>query len=89
MMGDEVTVRRTIGEGAVAKWQGEGLQSLYRRFDSAPRLQESSQHDPHFCAAPLKWDKLGGSLPAAERSCAPPGDASSSCGSGAPRAATP
>ena len=25
--------------GAVAKWQGKGLQNLYRRFDSAPRLQ--------------------------------------------------
>lgn len=25
--------------GAVAKWQGTGLQNLYRRFDSASRLQ--------------------------------------------------
>jgi hypothetical protein len=24
--------------GAVAKWEGKGLQNLYRRFDSAPRL---------------------------------------------------
>ena len=42
MMGDEVTVRRTLSEGAVAKWQGEGLQNLYRRFDSAPGLHISS-----------------------------------------------
>jgi hypothetical protein len=25
--------------GAVAKWQGKGLQNPHRRFDSAPRLQ--------------------------------------------------
>ena len=32
--------------GAVAKWQGKGLQNLYRRFDSAPRLQ--------FCASTIR-----------------------------------
>ncbi len=26
-------------KGAVAKWQGKGLQNLHRRFDSASRLQ--------------------------------------------------
>ena len=37
-------VRQSIGQelnkkGAVAKWQGKGLQNPHRRFDSAPRLQ--------------------------------------------------
>jgi hypothetical protein len=26
-------------KGAVAKWQGKGVQNPHRRFDSAPRLQ--------------------------------------------------
>jgi hypothetical protein len=32
--------------GAVAKWQGEGLQNLYRQFDPAPRLQIILTADP-------------------------------------------
>jgi hypothetical protein len=28
-----------FAKGAVAKWQGKGLQNLHRRFDSASRLQ--------------------------------------------------
>ena len=30
-----------ISEGAVAKWQGQGLQNPYRRLDSVPRLDAS------------------------------------------------
>jgi hypothetical protein len=43
--------------GAVAKWQGNGLQNHYRRFDSASRLQYS----PCFAfALPLllSWNNL-------------------------------
>jgi signal transduction protein with GAF and PtsI domain len=32
-------IRRKTNQGAVAKWQGKGLQNPHRRFDSAPRLQ--------------------------------------------------
>jgi hypothetical protein len=30
-----------LNQGAVAKWQGKGLQNPHRRFDSARRLQIS------------------------------------------------
>ena len=32
-----------MNEGAVAKWQGKGLQNPHRRFDSAPRLHKSQR----------------------------------------------
>jgi hypothetical protein len=37
--------------GAVAKWKGKGLQSLYRRFDSASRLKSFgiSEKGKHVC----------------------------------------
>ena len=34
-----IVLFRRFHKGAVAKWQGKGLQNLHRRFDSASRLQ--------------------------------------------------
>jgi hypothetical protein len=36
---DWICTSKILFRGAVAKWQGTGLQNLYRRFDSASRLQ--------------------------------------------------
>jgi methylthioribulose-1-phosphate dehydratase len=41
MKSDEVRCKPNRTTGAVAKWEGKGLQNPYRRFDSAPRLHSS------------------------------------------------